>query len=55
MLRVFQHYEWEVPLSGDGGDGRGKKDKIGDLGAAQALQISCSDSEHWLENSSTDP
>ena len=42
MLRVFENFEWEVPLSGDdGGGGRGKNDKIGDLGAAQALQICC--------------
>ena len=42
MLRVFENFEWEVPLSGDdGGGGIGKNDKIGDLGAAQALQICC--------------
>ena len=52
MLRVFQNFEWEVPISGDrdgggggGGAGRGKNDEIEDLGnccaaAAQALQVS---------------
>ena len=54
MLRVFQNFEWEVPISGDrdgggGGGGearRGKNDEIGDdLGAdgaaaAQASQVS---------------
>ena len=38
MLRVFQNFEWEVPISGDrdggGGAGRGKNDEIEDLGAA---------------------
>ena len=35
MLRVFQNFEWEVPISGDrdgGGAGRGKNDEIEDLG-----------------------
>ena len=35
MLRVFQNFEWEVPISEDrdgGGAGRGKNDEIEDLG-----------------------
>ena len=36
MLRVFQNFEWEVPISGDRdggrGGGRGKNDEIEDLG-----------------------